>query len=412
MAIDFNQIGASATKYAYFTVGDSTTGNPIVDGGFGSAPTISWFCWFNCDDPPGALGECLAAVVNMPTGFGGSQKLLLGVTTGQYVWALAGDTGSASEAFSSTTFSLSTWNSGGAVIQSGSVTAYLNGVPGTTSTTSWSLRRALEETIIGAFPTSTVGTFNKPFKGCLAYVTAWNIALSDDQMALLATGVDPTGVAPDNIILHSPFTDEATADNCFLLPASGLLPLEETTLNYKIYNSDPMNPDASVETCLSSPTVEPPEVDDTCVPAVTFSLFKDTDFIDWASEAEDPQCGEPRDPAGFESYFTTYYHLVDDQMLWMQSPYVYTFLEEGSRNNSGPSLFMTGLWDWSEDSDASHKRTREIQVYSPRSSQSVSDTKNRVRGSGRALQLRFTSDPGKDFNILSWGVWFDRNSGY
>ena len=38
---------------------------------------------------------------------------------------------------------------------------------------------------------------------------------------------------------------------------------------------------------------------------------------------------------------------------------------------------------------------------------SVLETKNKVRGRGKALVLRFESSPGKDFELLGWGVPFE-----
>lgn len=34
----------------------------------------------------------------------------------------------------------------------------------------------------------------------------------------------------------------------------------------------------------------------------------------------------------------------------------------------------------------------------------VIETKNKVRGHGKALVLRFESSPGKDFELLGWGL--------
>lgn len=139
----------------------------------------------------------------------------------------------------------------------------------------------------------------------------------------------------------------------------------------------------------------------------TFSLYKEETFKDWLEESERSE----QSSANFSSYILTYFHLVDDNILWMQSPYVYTFLDNTSRNASDPSLLMQPRWEWADTAN-SNKFSREIQIYDLKSDQSVSNTKNRVRGTGRALQLRFQSEAGKDWNLLSWGVWFDKNARY
>ncbi len=141
---------------------------------------------------------------------------------------------------------------------------------------------------------------------------------------------------------------------------------------------------------------------------VTFSLFKDEGFKDWREEADTSE----QTPANFNSYLYTYYHFVDDQILWMQAPYIYTYVNNTSRNGDSPSLFMNGIWDWSEDSSVSHKVTRDTQVYTFKTDTDVSNSKNRIRGSGRALKLKYYSEPGKDWNLLGWNIHFDKNGRY
>lgn len=38
-------------------------------------------------------------------------------------------------------------------------------------------------------------------------------------------------------------------------------------------------------------------------------------------------------------------------------------------------------------------------------------SKDKVRGKGRSLSLRYTSVPGKDFDLLGWGIWYSKNTG-
>ena len=406
MAIDFFQGSpASALEYAYFTVGE-----PVVD----VYDDLSIFAWINPNVVPGALGATIGAVVNMPTGFGGYNKQILLIYTdgagGTFLSAGAGD-GTTAYSDHPTAITLNTWSAAGGSLHRGSIKSYLNGVPGPENTTIYTGTRAFEETIIGAYPTVTVGTFNKPWNGCMAYVTMWNIALSDAQQALLATGIDPSTVEAGNIVLHVPFLNTATRLDCFTLPATGIPPIVPDTLAFRAYNADPLAGTSTATTCATNPAIiSVPE--ETCLPSVTFSLFKDTTFHDWVSSAADPECGSASDPANYESCLQTYYHFVDDQMLWMQAPYVYTYLDNNSRNADNPSLLMTPKWDWSEDGTITYKHGRETQVYASRPDSEVSNTKNRVRGSGRSLQLQFYSEEGKDWNLLGWGIFFDKNSRY
>jgi len=56
------------------------------------------------------------------------------------------------------------------------------------------------------------------------------------------------------------------------------------------------------------------------------------------------------------------------------------------------------------ETSASHKFSREFEAYRFRNGYLVSISKNKVRGKGRTLQIRFSSSPGKDFQLLGWGI--------
>ncbi len=80
------------------------------------------------------------------------------------------------------------------------------------------------------------------------------------------------------------------------------------------------------------------------------------------------------------------------------------------------SCKMTGKWDW-VTSSVQGKQTegREIYLLNDVRLANVGDVeadygfevierKNKVRGSGKSLVLRFESEPGKDFEILGWAL--------
>jgi hypothetical protein len=80
-------------------------------------------------------------------------------------------------------------------------------------------------------------------------------------------------------------------------------------------------------------------------------------------------------------------------------------------------------WDWANTSN-SNKWSSKIQVYRHRRLPQFSEddltfdtgfpiivSKNKVRGSGKAIQFRFESDEiGKDFDLLGWAVPFEGNT--
>lgn len=78
------------------------------------------------------------------------------------------------------------------------------------------------------------------------------------------------------------------------------------------------------------------------------------------------------------------------------------------------SLLCQTHWDWSiaattANTSDSHKFGRQFQAFKKRRGYSVSITKNKIRGRGRALQLRFESEAGKDFNLLGWAAGSETN---
>ncbi len=147
---------------------------------------------------------------------------------------------------------------------------------------------------------------------------------------------------------------------------------------------------------------------------VTFSEFSNPGLVDWSIQS-------------YDSYLDTYYVVPEDAMTWMQSPYLYCFLSGEEQetvidsngevviDSSGAvvvqensSLLLNTAWDWS-NSDDSPKESRDIQVYRFRDGHTVALSKNKIRGRGKVLQLKFRSFSDKAFNLLGWGSWIGKN---
>ena len=127
------------------------------------------------------------------------------------------------------------------------------------------------------------------------------------------------------------------------------------------------------------------------------------------------------------------YELLDDAMRKKEQNFIFTYLAKTEVNyvSNGadweadyPSscLFQT-RWDWA-DSSTSGKWTNYIETYRHQripmvdesnlafdTGHSVVVSKNKVRGHGRAVQFRFTSNGrGKNFDLLGWAVPFSGNT--
>jgi len=137
---------------------------------------------------------------------------------------------------------------------------------------------------------------------------------------------------------------------------------------------------------------------------ITFAQEKDDTYHDWRLYN-----GVGVD---YESYFITGYNIQNDyNVLDRKRPfgvakfqagpiYVYSNAEEGS------SCFLQGLWDYSID-DSSGKYTTTHQIYKDKSFRGVQRSKNRLRGRGHSLQLKFFSESYKPFRIIGWGSYGD-----
>ena len=161
------------------------------------------------------------------------------------------------------------------------------------------------------------------------------------------------------------------------------------------------------------------------VSEMTFAQLNDDSFVDW----------QANDGTGknYSSYFETGYLLEGNVVTRRQAPHVLVYskrtetgyaLNEAEYVLQNPSsCYMQARWDWADNSNSS-KWGRRQQVYrilkdydnTPTSLDfdngfPVTVTRNKVRGSGRALHLYFDSEDGKDFDIYGWAVHFSDNAG-
>jgi hypothetical protein len=143
----------------------------------------------------------------------------------------------------------------------------------------------------------------------------------------------------------------------------------------------------------------------------TFATFNNGDFVDW----------ETKDGTGitYDSYLETGYELFGDIEKDKQSVYTTFFFQKSETATAGGALvnpsscFVRAKWDWTDSSEAGKWSIRR-QIYSlkrlfdsgiltdEKPGQTVIIAREKVRGRGKALQYRFESEDGKDFNLLGW----------
>lgn len=150
----------------------------------------------------------------------------------------------------------------------------------------------------------------------------------------------------------------------------------------------------------------------------TVGKYNSTRFLDWYSE--------DNTGVNFTSYLLGGYELFKDVMREKQSPYIFFYFkktEDGFEAINGElfptkqsSCLFQAQWNWT-NSVNSNKWTRPIQAYrllrfyTPTgvaddfdTGEEVIVTKNKIRGSGKALSIKLESEEGKDMRVLGWAL--------
>jgi hypothetical protein len=156
-------------------------------------------------------------------------------------------------------------------------------------------------------------------------------------------------------------------------------------------------------------------------PYITFGQLNNPSFLDW----------ETYDSTGVDApaYLETGFETLGDSQRNKQGHYVSVHMERtetGFDVNLDPlnpsGCLMTTKWDFANHAN-SGKIADPVQVYRLRRNyipansadtfdygQSVITSKNKIRGRGKSLVLRFESEPAKDCVIYGWGTTFKVNA--
>lgn len=124
----------------------------------------------------------------------------------------------------------------------------------------------------------------------------------------------------------------------------------------------------------------------------TFAEIKDVDnWVDWSVQG---------DNLDYLSYFLTGYKVRGETMKEGNITYFMPFIEE----QEDTSLFVQSIFDY-YTLPSSGKWSSKQQCYREGPfNQSVRYRRLKVRGTGKALQLLFTSESGKPFSIIGWST--------
>jgi hypothetical protein len=129
------------------------------------------------------------------------------------------------------------------------------------------------------------------------------------------------------------------------------------------------------------------------------SVKEYTDFIDF-SEGSLGVAGDAKD---FDSYFVTGYRLDGEADKFIQSVYILLYLKV--EEDSG--AYLQGIWDFANTAQTGDWSTRQQaskqQVYNlDNVERDFHARRLKIRGRGRALQFRVSSQAGKPFTVIGW----------
>ena len=150
----------------------------------------------------------------------------------------------------------------------------------------------------------------------------------------------------------------------------------------------------------------------------TLSKYNSTRFVDWYT----------KDTTGinYSSYLVTGYELFGDLMRQKYVPYIFFYFKktEDGYTDTGSGLVLNNQssckvqaqWNWANSINSGKWGTewqayRLTRFYTPSgvddpfdNGDAVIVTKNKLRGSGKTISLKISSEEGKDMQILGWAM--------
>jgi hypothetical protein len=121
---------------------------------------------------------------------------------------------------------------------------------------------------------------------------------------------------------------------------------------------------------------------------LTYATHLGTGYLDWTA-------------TDYLSYFITSFKIDGKIQQYFQSNYIWVMEEQ----QQGASCYVQGLFDFFTDPNSGKWSNRQQVCNSFRSDRAVNFKRLKIRGKGRALQLRFTSETGKPFQIQGWAIY-------
>ena len=125
---------------------------------------------------------------------------------------------------------------------------------------------------------------------------------------------------------------------------------------------------------------------------MTFSQERDPAYKDWTD-------------TDYTSYFITGYKVHGEAIKKFQTNWMIVY----SETEATSSCYLRAVWDFA-NSALSNRYTNAQQIYNSKDYYGFLTRRLKIRGHGKAVQLRFDSESGKPFNIVGWATFETGNN--
>lgn len=137
----------------------------------------------------------------------------------------------------------------------------------------------------------------------------------------------------------------------------------------------------------------------TVAATMAYSEVRQTTYKDWSLLAD--VLDDSSQETNYSSYFITGFNILGDAQRFGQMNYVWIYLDDVPMS----SCFMQSIFDFTTSGNSGKWSSRQ-QIFNPcLADRSINHRRLKIRGKGKAAQLKFVSEEGKPFSIIGWSSW-------
>lgn len=128
--------------------------------------------------------------------------------------------------------------------------------------------------------------------------------------------------------------------------------------------------------------------------AVSFALEFDTNYVDWASITG----------VDYGGFFISGYSVQGEGNRKFQTNYINVYVDSSTTGE----FYVSSLWDYANTGDTGRWSNPQKVTYS-NTNYNFTEKRLKLRGDGKAVQIKIESSPGKSFNVIGWSIFETAN---